>query len=237
MTPKQFCLALLDSNTPIESLPFYRTNLVNRSRRLMKEVLRSVLIGYLEDVRTKKGIMQVSEKQYTNKIMNSTFLALKTNYLFRKQGKTYDYFLPNIMYHGTTSKFLDQIERDGFRISESGKCWEPHTNDQKAEKVCLTDSMHIAEYYAEHSVGRHGGDPVVLEIHVKDIVGKSKVRYELTGGEGAIHLTKEIFFTFDIPSKNIYNWYVVPKKSAFYFLLLDQEEIISWLRSWDDYYI
>ncbi len=134
--------------------------------------------------------MQVSEKQYVNKVMNSAFFALKTNYLFRKQGKTYDYLLPNILYHGTISKFLDQIEKDGFRVSESGKCWGSHSNEHEAEKVCLTDSMHIAEYYAEHSVGRHGGDPVVLEIHIRNIVGKSKVRYELTGGRVQYTLPK-----------------------------------------------
>lgn len=62
-----------------------------------------------------------------------------------------------IFFHGTTSKNVDSILRNGLRFP------------------CLTDRKSLAEYYADAASEDEGGDPVILSIAMR---GDALLQYD-----------------------------------------------------------
>jgi hypothetical protein len=166
--------------------------------------------------------------KYPRRVVKSIFDCLKitTCYYLSIDKSLLKTCLPNKLYHGTTTAFLPTIEKEGLHPSEAGKCWKFYTKEV-TEKVCLTPSMYIAEYYAIHASQKYGGEPIVLEINVKGVKNKSQIRLEGFRPRCPINANFEVYFTDAIPPGRIKNWYIVPKISAFHLLFSYKDKILS----------
>jgi len=150
-------------------------------------------------VKTKSGELDI--KKYSKKIVKNLFDCL-ISCIFYLSDKFMKIYLPDRLYHGTTTEFLPEIRENGLLPSETGKCWGKDSK-KGIQKVCLTDCMYVAEYYAVIAAKKWGGKPIVLEIDVKDIKDKSQIRFELFKFRRPIDVYKEIYFTYSISQKRL----------------------------------
>jgi len=190
----------------------------HRITKRVSQELESILIGCFHKeniftIRTREGELPV--KEYVRKVIKSIAKFLK-GYLKQKLYKR-EFRIPNILYHGTTTVFLSRIRDVGLLPSETGKNWE-EDRTRGIRKVCLTDNLYAAEFYAIIAAKKWGGQPVVLEINVKSIKKLAKIRFEIFQSKRPIDIYREIYFTTTISSKKIKNWYVVPNLSTFIIL-------------------
>lgn len=63
------------------------------------------------------------------------------------------------LYHGTSSKVLESIARQGLLMDPAKKVF-----DWCASGVYVTDLVKEASYWADRAVQKHGGTPVVIEV-------------------------------------------------------------------------
>jgi hypothetical protein len=71
-------------------------------------------------------------------------------------------------YHGTSDIYLDQIERLGVAPSkylDVDPNWNMGYSEESSKNVYLSIDFARAKYYAEHTVEKVGGNPIVVEIH------------------------------------------------------------------------
>jgi hypothetical protein len=232
-TYKLFCSALFQPHFILALLPWDRRNLVEKAKRALSEALTQSM-PLIPTIKTRFGELDALSAyiKYPRRVVKSIFDCLKITTAY-----AYEYLidkpllktcLPNKLYHGTTTAFLPQIEKEGLYPSEAGKCWKFYTKEV-TEKVCLTPSMYIAEYYAIHASQKYGGEPVVLEINVEGLKNKSQIRLEGFRPQCQINVNFEVYFTDAIPPGRIKNWYIVPKISAFHLLYLYREKVLSWI--------
>jgi len=99
--------------------------------------------------------------------------------------------------------------------SKAGQCWE-EDKVKKPKRVCLTDSLYGAEFYALNSVEEIGGEPMVFTFDIRGIT-KDQIGLErfVNGSPTPFDLCKEVCFYNRIPPNRIRNWYFVPEKSGF----------------------
>jgi hypothetical protein len=228
-TYKSFCSALFQHHFILALLPWDRRNLVKKAKRALSEALTQSM-RQIPTIKTRFGELDAvsAYSKYPKRVVKSIFDCLKIITAYREGLidkfllKTY---LPDKLYHGTTTAFLPKIEKEGLLPSETGKCWEH--NGKMVKKVCLTPSMYIAEAYAIHASRKCGGEPVVLEIDIKGLKNKSQIRLEGFRPQCPINVNLEVYFTDAIPPRRIKNWYIVPKISAFHLLFSYKVKILS----------
>lgn len=168
-TYKLFCIALFQPRLSVAFLPFERQNLVKKAKRELELALRN---SFYESpplrIKSKFGKLDTYSATYSKKIVRNIFYCLKINVSYLCNKSLPKTCLPNKLYHGTTTKFLPRIKKEGLLPSETGKCWEP---DRKGtQKVCLTDCIYIAEGYAVCAATKFGGKPIVLELDARSIL-------------------------------------------------------------------
>ena len=82
--------------------------------------------------------------------------------------------IPDIMYHGTSTKYLHQILKHGI-VPRSSQKIKSNTNFKDVEHhdiIFLTSRFDKADFHAKNAAAKNGGDPMVLKIRVSD---KSKI--------------------------------------------------------------
>ncbi|MHA1828265.1 MAG: hypothetical protein ACTSX6_06415 [Candidatus Heimdallarchaeaceae archaeon] len=213
--------------------PFKRKNLIKKLKRKLELELNILFdeIGSKEYwIKTKNGEIYIRE--YLRKFVNNLVESLRKTlisyeyYVFKRHSENdviFYSFIPNKLYHGTTTKFLSSIQKDGLCASKAGRFrWKDRWG--RVKKVCLTDNMYIAEKYAINAAKVAGGKPIVLEINVKGIKKNAKVRFEFLGKRCPINFYREIYFRDDISPKRIKSWYLLPKTSSCKLCLILIEE-------------
>lgn len=95
-----------------------------------------------------------------------------------------------MLYHGTSEKFLDNIQEYGLTISENMKNqkYYNHNNidynkhsDQSMKGIYLTTDKDVAESYAESSAKITKTEPIILEVDIpldNLIIDEDNVRFE-----------------------------------------------------------
>lgn len=123
---------------------------------------------------------------------------------------------PKTLFHGTTTAFLTNIAKEALHPSKVGQCWI-EDKYKKPRKVCLTDSLYAAEYFALVAAEEVGGGAVVLKVNVKGLEDKMYTMTETLSNDGSTVFGKyfEFYFTESIPPNRIRVWYVLPKPSAY----------------------
>jgi len=168
---------------------------------------------------TGHSLQRLSE--YSDTFIKNLFSSLMN---FKKvfQGSSMDTIrIPNTLYHGTTTLFLSSIMKEGLLLGKAGQCW---TEDYKDEplKICLTDSLYAAEFFAHVAAKKIGGEPVVLSIDIKGM-NTLKIKIEVFtsngGGSRVFDIYREFFFTEPIPPDRVKGWYRLPEPSAFMLLI------------------
>lgn len=76
-----------------------------------------------------------------------------------------EYPMPLLLFHGTTTRLLKNIMKEGLTTSTAGTCWK----EDSEKKVFLTDSLYIAEFYARNATLVHGGTPVILTFRSQNL--------------------------------------------------------------------
>jgi hypothetical protein len=124
---------------------------------------------------------------------------------------------PDILFHGTTKKFLPVILKEGLNPAKAGLNWK----EDQAKKSFLTDSMYIAEFYALKASMTHGGEPAVLEIDVQNLKNKLHCSAEHFDEEipRGISIYKQFACEERIPPNRINNHYIIPKTHLLYRLI------------------
>jgi hypothetical protein len=125
--------------------------------------------------------------------------------------------LPRKLFHGTTTMYLEGIRKEGLQPSRRGKVWT-EDKDKLLKKVCFTDSLLAAEYFAYFAAQQCGGEPVVLKINIKGLEDKVIVKPENLNRNGlftVFECCNEFYFTEPVPSNRIKSWYLLPEYSGY----------------------
>jgi hypothetical protein len=75
--------------------------------------------------------------------------------------------IPDIAYHGTTSKYLDGILRIGLRPNERGSNWADQGIEHR-DKIFFTTLIDEAMGHARMTAHKKGGIPIILELQIPD---------------------------------------------------------------------
>ena len=199
----------------IDLLPFERKRLMSKVRRRLTLLIKIACYrnGWNSNVKTKYG--ELLFDTYLHRFTKNLFDCLISCYKFRK-GIFQFRDISNEVYHGTSTRFFSEIMKNGLLPSKAGQCWK-EDKDKKPPKICLTDSMYAAEFYAINAAETVGGKPVVLVFNIRGIREKMKIKFEIfrNGPSIPFDIYKEMYFNKPIPPDRIRNWYFVPEKSAF----------------------
>ena len=74
--------------------------------------------------------------------------------------------IPNFVYHGTTSEYLDDILKFGIVPGKRKTNFEAISHPQA---VFFTSVFDKAKFHAAHTSQRVGGDPVILKMKIPDM--------------------------------------------------------------------
>jgi hypothetical protein len=192
-------------------LPFKKEIIMRKAQKRFEYLLDILFISQGSkklEIKTMCGKMNIN--RYLRKIVKNIFDCLITN------RETYlgNFIPPDRLYHGTTSKFLCKIVREGLIPSSPGQYWDEDKH-KWVKRVDLTDNIYAAEYFAIIAANRFGGNPIIIEVDVNGLKDKLKVRSWYLPTRCVIDFFKEIYFTRVIPSKRIKNWYFIPSPSAY----------------------
>jgi hypothetical protein len=152
---------------------------------------------------------------YINNFTNNLIESLIGCKRYRKGTFCYQRDMPNRVYHGTSTSLYPLIMKYGLLPSKFGLCWK-EDREKKVPKVCLTDSLYAAEYFAYNASEEIGGDPIVLKINIEDIKEHLNIRLEnfVNGCSTPLDVYKEFYSRASIASSLMVGWYLVPKKSV-----------------------
>lgn len=201
----------------IFSFPFENKHQIIRIRRELKSLILSLIPNPAEyRIRTKRSTIEID-----------TYLRFYTRSLFDSMRVLRDSALPkgfindfNELYHGTTTEFLPEIRRNGLLLSKAGKVW----NDCQ-QKVFLTRSLHLAEYYAIKTSRKFGGRPVILRIDLHKLPAMILTTEKFGNGTITVfdrhvqYVIDEIISNRGVPAASIRNWFIFPEGKSIYILI------------------
>lgn len=123
--------------------------------------------------------------------------------------------IPTILFHGTSTRFLEDIKSNG--LLPKGE-----------SKVFLTDNILIAEIYAYRAAKRFEGYPVVLLVNVGHIKHKLTIEFDFyTKRSGGLVVLPYMQYTCSyIPPKRVVDAYIPPSFTAVLFELISILECI-----------
>lgn len=188
---------------------------MRKVRKKLKSIMSNAYnrYGWNYKVKTRYGELHI--ETYVRRFTKNLFDCLISCCKVRKGIFDADTDIPSKVYHGTSTKFLSEIRKNGLLPSKAGQYWE-EDKDKKPHKVCLTDSMYAAEFYARNATEIIGGQPVVLVFNIRDVREKIKIRFEIFKDEPStpFDIYREIYSHEPIPPDKIRDWYFVPEISA-----------------------
>lgn len=193
-------------------------HLMGKLRRKLESCLFFSLFSEtknIEPIKTKKSILFTSD--YIHVFSITFFHSLISLKELMSSMRILIDQIPNTLYHGTTTKFLPEIIKEGLLPIKAGKCWKD-VNDQQ---VYLTDSLFAAEFFALKATKKFGGEPVILLINVKGLKEKFKVGIERFDKEtpSAFDIYKEFSIEEPISPKRIKDWYIFREHQSLFILL------------------
>lgn len=196
------------------------------SYRIKKAKINTLLLlfGLNQDLEDRKGNIIANRDptlnipKYRSRFVNNLF-ACFVNMVHLHRGLLKRIPIPNTLFHGTTTAFLTNTMKEGLTPSKAGQCWI-EDKCKKLRKVCLTDSLYAAEYFALVAAEEVGGEAVVLKVNVKGIQNKMHITAETLSSDGSTVFDTyfEFYFTEPILPDRIKVWYVLPKPSAYQLL-------------------
>lgn len=183
--------------------------------RVKKAKKRTLVLLLLLDHEIRKTESNHNAFKYYSKFLNNLFACFE-NMVHLHQGLLRRIPTPRILFHGTATVSLPGIVKEGLHPSKAGQCWS-EDKYKKPRKVCLTNSQYAAEYFALVAAEEVGGEGVVLEINVKGLEDKMRIRAETLSNGSSILFGKyfEFCFTEPIPPDRIKISYILPKLSAY----------------------
>ena len=189
--------------------------MLNKARRFLRVQL---CIPYhyfgISKVKTKKG--NISIVTYVDLFTKNLFDCLRSCSAYRTGDFNVSADVPDRVFHGTSTKFLSSIMKEGLVPSKYGQCWK-EDKENKSERVYFTDSLYAAELFAEYARCEVGGGAIVLEINIESI--KKDMEINMEDGVGASSTTfdlyKELSYGKSLGRELITDWYIVPKMSGF----------------------
>ena len=215
MRSKEVFGLLFKDSEYIDHFPFERKYLMRNVRETLTAAmsLACYMDGWNSTVKTKNGKLDFD--LYLKRFTKNLFDCMESCARYRNNNFDPDSDIPNKVYHGTSTKVLPVIGRFGLLPSKAGQCWE-EDKVKKPKRVCLTDSLYGAEFYALNSVEEIGGEPMVFTFNIRGIT-KDQIGLErfVNGSPTPFDLCKEVCFYNRIPPNRIRNWYFVPEKSGF----------------------
>lgn len=186
-----------------------------------KKIMLSMLLGLDLDIEKCMGEIEYSNRnikfRYYSKFVNNLFTCF-VNMVHLHQGLSRRIPRPHMLFHGTTTTFLPNIAKQGLLLCKAGQNWE-EDKDKKFKKVCLTDSLYSAEFFALFATQKFGGQAIVLGINVKGLEERMRIMCEtLVEDSGVATVFEryfEFFFTEPIPPDRIKILYILPKLPAY----------------------
>jgi hypothetical protein len=156
-------------------------------------------------------------RSYIRNLLSYPVAAYKCDQSQNGYDRNYDVVAetPNILFHGTNTLSLPDINRRGLDPALAGRCWTktvPYT-------VHLTDSMLAAEFHARNAVTAHSGDPVILRINVKNFKQRFIVHTNFGQVDGAFDMYTRFASREILPPNLIRNRYVFPQQPSLYEIL------------------
>ncbi len=204
---------LLNDSKYIDAVPVISNNLLNRARRHLGKHLYSSYGRYGcqgSRVETQRG--SISIFTYVNRFTRSLFRCLRNCSKYEMGVFNAITDLPNRVYHGTSTKFLNLILKEGLLPSKYSQCWK-EDKEQKSPMVYLTDSVYAAERFAIEASRRIGGEPIVIEVNIMRLKDKLNFRLEKSynGHSTTLNIYMEIYSENPIHPTLISNLYMLPK--------------------------
>jgi hypothetical protein len=152
---KDELLSSLFQNDPkiIESIPYHQ--LMGDVRNELIEFFYICLLPDARRYRARSDTSTMGARTYIEMFTRNLFESVLT---YCKYSKTGRYPLPEILFHGTTTKFLPKILEEGINPSVAGQCW----TEDKEKRIFLTDNLYAAERFAHNAMTKFGGNPAIL---------------------------------------------------------------------------
>jgi len=191
----------------------------NKIKRVRKKLTDEIFLCLSEH----KHVFRVKTKQswlglrsylqiYVKNLFNST---LTLSRLLKKRSLPITN-IPDILFHGTTTKFFNSIIDEGLLISEAGKCGR-----DKEKGIWLTDSLYAAEGFALNATDKYAGEPMILLIDISELKNKLKLSY----GKNRINYPSvfDYFKRFSVDTsispEQILDYCIIPKDESLFLLL------------------
>lgn len=185
--------------------------------RKLRQAIYTVLCYYeSENILVKIKYTQLSFSEYADLFLKNLFHCFKVSWGWFLWGNRIN--TPTTLFHGTTTRFLSETMEQGLLPCKTGTCWEEDKYNE-FKKVCLTDSLYAAEYFAHVATKKFGGEPIVLRVDVRGmrhmLTIRSETLLERNGGFRVFDSYMEMSSTEPISQDRIRDWYILPKPSMF----------------------
>ena len=211
-----FWFSLFQEYRQVEEVKRFLDSVVLSYRKIRraKQLTLTTMRVCLENTEQTQTGCSLQILKYYSGFVNNIYACIKRQHSLQHGLRV---SLPRKLFHGTTTMFLEGIRKEGLQPSRRGKVWT-EDKDKLLKKVCFTDSLLAAEYFAYFAAEQCGGEPVVLKINIKGLEDKMIKKPENLNRDGlftVFECCNEFYFTEPVPSNRIKGWYVLPDCSAY----------------------
>jgi hypothetical protein len=200
----------------IKRIEFEGKNKIKRVRKKLTDEIFLCLYEHKHIFRVKTRQSWLGLRSYLQIYVKNLFNSTLTLSRLLKKRSLPTTNIPDILFHGTTTKFFNSIINEGLLISEAGKCGR-----DKEKGIWLTDSLYAAEGFALNATDKYAGEPMILLIDISELKNKLKLSYgkNRRNYPSVFDYFKRFSVDTSISPEQILDYCIIPKDESLFLLL------------------